>query len=319
VLNEADSLATLFASIAEQTRQPDEIVVVDGGSTDGTADVARAWQVRGLPITLLVRPGANISAGRNAAIAATAAPLIAVTDAGVRLEPGWLAALTRAFDDSDPPEVVAGFFRSDPRSPFEVALGATTLPTVEEIRPERFYPSSRSVAFTRRAWERVGGYPEWLDYCEDLLFDFALEDAGCRRAWAPDAVVHFRPRTNPRAFYLQYYRYARGDGKADLWRRRHAIRYATYLGLPLGLLAARRWPWLLGPLGLAAVGYYLRRPYIRLGPALRPMRWSERLTALAWVPALRLIGDVAKMAGYPIGLWWRLRHRHEIPSGHPRR
>lgn len=318
MLNEADSLATLFASVAGQTRRPDEIVVVDGGSTDGTADVARAWQAQGLPIALLARPGANISAGRNAAIAATAAPLIAVTDAGVRLEPGWLEALTRPFDDPDPPEVVAGFFRSDPRSPFEVALGATTLPTADEIRPERFHPSSRSVAFTRRAWERVGGYPEWLDYCEDLLFDFALEDAGCRRVFAPDAVVHFRPRPSPRAFYLQYYRYARGDGKADLWRRRHAIRYATYLGLPLGLLAARRWPWLLGLIGLAAAGY-LRRPYIRLWPALRPMGWSERLTALAWVPALRLIGDIAKMAGYPVGLWWRLSHRREIPPGHPRR
>lgn len=318
VLNEADNLASLFASVAAQTRQPDEIVVVDGGSTDGTAQVVQAWRARGLPITLLTRPGANISAGRNAAIEHARAPLIAVTDAGVRLEPGWLAALTRPFDEPDPPEVVAGFFRSDPRTAFEAALGATTLPAVEEVEPERFYPSSRSVAFTRRAWERVGGYPEWLDYCEDLLFDFALEDAGCRRAWAPDAVVHFRPRPSARAFVVQYYRYARGDGKADLWRKRHAIRYVTYLGLPLGLLMARRWPWLLGPLGLA-VAAYVRRPYRRLWPALPTMSWSERLTALAWVPTLRLIGDVAKMAGYPVGVWWRLTHQHDVPPGHPRR
>ena len=49
------------------------------------------------------------------------------------------------------------------------------------------------------------------------------------------------------------------------------------------------------------------------------MSWPERLAALAWVPALRLIGDVAKMAGYPVGLWWRLTHRELIPPGHPRR
>ena len=47
--------------------------------------------------------------------------------------------------------------------------------------------------------------------------------------------------------------------------------------------------------------------------------WPERLAVVAWVPALRLIGDVAKMAGYPVGLWWRLTHRHLIPPGHPRR
>jgi glycosyltransferase involved in cell wall biosynthesis len=318
VLNEAGSLADLFASVATQTRPPDEIVVVDGGSTDGTVGVIQGWQRRGLPIALLVRPGASISAGRNLAIGQARAPIVAVTDAGVRLEPGWLAALTAPFEGSDPPDVVAGFFQSDPRTAFEAALGATTLPNVEEIRPERFYPSSRSVAFTRVAWERVGGYPEWLDYCEDLLFDFALEDAGFRQAWAPDAVVHFRPRSSARAFFRQYYRYARGDGKADLWRKRHAIRYATYLGLPLGLLLARRRPWLLAPMLLAVAGY-VRRPYRRLAPSLPSRSWRDRAVALAWVPAIRLIGDVAKMVGYPVGLLWRLQNAADIPPGHPRR
>src|SRR3954471_16043733 len=98
VLNEADNLDALFASVAAQTRQPDEIVVVDGGSTDRTPEVIRAWQPRGPPLTLVVQAGANISAGRNAAISRATTPIIAVTDAGVRLEPGWLAALTAPFD-----------------------------------------------------------------------------------------------------------------------------------------------------------------------------------------------------------------------------
>jgi glycosyltransferase involved in cell wall biosynthesis len=318
VLNEADNLDALFTSVAAQTRPPDEIVVVDGGSADRTPEVIRAWQARGLPLLLVVQAGANISAGRNAAIARATAPIIAVTDAGVRLEAGWLAALTAPFDAPAPPDVVAGFFRADPRSAFEAALGATTLPLVEEIQPERFAPSSRSVAFTKRAWEAVGGYPAWLDYCEDLIFDFALQDAGYRFGWAPEAIVHFRPRSSPRAFFLQYYRYARGDGKADLWRKRHAARYLTYLGLPLGLLIARRWPWLLLPMALAAAGY-IRRPYRRLSPLLPSLSLAERALAIGWVPLIRLIGDVAKMLGYPVGWTWRLSHRAAIPPDHPRR
>jgi glycosyltransferase involved in cell wall biosynthesis len=308
VLDEGATVDELFASIAAQSRPPDRIVVVDGGSRDGTVEKIAAWRERGLPITLIVRPGANISVGRNLAIARADAGVVAVTDAGVRPRPDWLAALVAPFEGPDPPDVVSGFFRPDPRSPFEVALGATTLPATEDVRPERFLPSSRSVAFTRAAWERVGGYPEWLDYCEDLVFDLALRDAGCRFAWAPSAVVCFRPRRTLRAFFLQYYRYARGDGKAGLWRRRHAIRYATYLGLPLALVLACRRPWLLVPLSLAAGGY-VRRPYERLLPSLAMLAPRDRGAAVCWVPPIRLIGDAAKMLGYPVGLAWRWRHR----------
>src|SRR5438046_660918 len=126
------------------------------------------------------------------------------------------------------PEVVSGFFVPEPQSTFELAMGATVLPRVSEIDPERFLPSSRSIAFTKAAWQAVGGYPEWLDYCEDLVFDFALRRRGAF-AFAPAALVHFRPRGSLRSFFRQYYLYARGDGKAGLWPWRHAMRYATYL------------------------------------------------------------------------------------------
>ena len=116
-------------------------------------------------------------------------------------------------------------------------MGATVLPTVDEIKPESFLPSSRSVAFTKEAWDAAGGYPEWIDYCEDLIFDFRLRDAAGPFAWAPDAVAHFRPRGSLKAFFKQYYRYARGDGKADLWRKKHLIRYVTYLIALPGLIA----------------------------------------------------------------------------------
>jgi hypothetical protein len=133
--------------------------------------------------------------------------------------------------------------------------------------------------------------------------------------WAPRAVVHFRPRGDMRSFFRQYYRYARGDGKADLWRMRHAIRYATYfLGLPLLLLLSRRRPLPGLLLALGAAAAYTRRPYARLGPRLPRLAPLQQVQALLLVPAIRLVGDVAKMLGYPAGLWWRARNwdRKEI-------
>jgi glycosyltransferase involved in cell wall biosynthesis len=311
VLNEAASLDALLTSLDAQTRRPDEIVVVDGGSTDATWEQLGRWQHEADGRLALRLPGANIAKGRNAAIRAASSELIAVTDAGVRLEPDWLEQLAAPFEAADPPDVVSGFFTADPRGLFELALGATTLPTVDEIDPTRFLPSSRSVAFRKAAWQAVGGYPEWLDYCEDLVFDLALKARGYRFGWAPDAVVHFRPRPDARGFFLQYYRYARGDGKALLWAKRHAIRYATYLAAPALLRRTRAHPLALALIGLGGLAY-CRRPLQRLAPHLRGMPAADRVGAVALVPAIRLIGDVAKMVGYPVGLLWRVTQRARV-------
>jgi glycosyltransferase involved in cell wall biosynthesis len=316
VLNEGAAIERLLESLATQSRPPDEVVIVDGGSTDGTMASLRAWSEAGrLALRVLHKPGANISAGRNAAIAAATGSVIASTDAGVKLEEGWLEALVAPF--AGPPDgrfvaAVSGWFVAEAHNAFEAAMGATVLPHRREIKPATFLPSSRSVAFRKAAWEAAGGYPEWLDYCEDLIFDLRVRQLYGTFPFAPEALVHFRPRGSLRAFFKQYYRYARGDGKADLWRKRHAIRYLTYLvaGPLLVVLALLHSPWWWLAL-LAGLAAYTATPYRRLWPLLAPFNLAQRLQALLLVPVIRVVGDVAKMIGYPVGLAWRWQHRGE--------
>lgn len=305
VLNELDAIDRLLDSMLSQTRCPDEIVIVDGGSRDGTQEVVRRRAAE-QPIRLIELPGSNISRARNAGIAATASPIVAVTDCGVRLEAEWLERLVAPLERTDGPDVVGGFFAADPRGAFETALGATTLIGLDEVDPERFLPSSRSVAFRRDAWQAVGGYPEWLDHSEDVYFDLQLQGHGFRIVFEPGALVHFRPRGSLGAFFRQYRAYARGDGRADLWRRRHALRYAAYLGAPivLGLAGRRRARLLLA--GAVLGSAYLYRPYRRLARWLPPMALMDRAAAVAWVPIIRVVGDVAKMLGYPAGVRGRI-------------
>ncbi|MBC8098346.1 MAG: glycosyltransferase, partial [Armatimonadetes bacterium] len=97
VLNEGDNLHGLMGSLCAQTRLPDEIVIVDGGSRDDTVRILHSYADR-LPLRVLVEPGCNISEGRNSAIRAAQFEVIAVTDAGVRLSPDWLAQLAQSFD-----------------------------------------------------------------------------------------------------------------------------------------------------------------------------------------------------------------------------
>lgn len=308
LLNEEHSLGPLLESLLTQTRRPDEVVIVDGGSRDNTMRIAESFNDR-LNLRLLSVPGANISRGRNVAIDAARGEIIACTDGGVRLHADWLAQLVEPFERCPETDVVSGFFQPDAHSEFELAMGATVLPTVDEIIPECFLPSSRSVAFRKDAWAKVSGYPEWLDYCEDVVFDLDLRRLGKRFAWAPQATVYFRPRSSLRSFFLQYYRYARGDGKSNLWPRRHAIRYGSYAA-GLGLLAAGfSWPALWGLFAIGTIGY-LQRPYRRLWRHLDGLAPHRHLRALLLVPIIRVTGDIAKMVGYPVGLWWRRRHYH---------
>ncbi len=314
ILNEASSIGTLLTSLLEQTRLPDEVVLVDGGSIDGTWNHLEAFSTRApFPVQIISAPGTNISQGRNIAIDQARGEIIASTDAGVRLSKEWLDNLVNPFEEANPPDVVSGFFVAEPQSLFERALGAVTLPRKEEIDSSGFYPSSRSVAYRKKAWEKVGGYPEWLDYCEDLVFDFALEDAGFEFTFAPEAVVYFRPRSSLRGYIRQYYRYARGDGKADLWRYRHLIRYSTYLiGVPLVLwLTCKSWLGVI-PLLLGITGYMLR-PARRLVPWLKGLSLKQTLLVSLWGAIIPLAGDLAKMVGYPVGVWWRWHHAPARP------
>lgn len=324
VYNESASINRLLTSLAAQTRVPDEIVICDGGSQDGTLEEIQAWAAQSqVPVNVIVAPGANISRGRNLAIAAAKGPLIAATDAGVRLDPQWLEHLVAPWEQAsngEAPVAVAGFFLPDAEGVFQSAMAATVLPLHDDIDPNRFLPSSRSVAFTKDAWAATGGYPEWLDYCEDLIFDFAINELRPQQptafAWAPNALVYFRPRTTLSSFWTQYYRYARGDGKADLFRKRHAIRYFVYLVALPALIGHGLWGFFarwLGWLGLlVGIAAYCWRPWQRLkvvGADLSPMQW---FAAALLVPVIRAVGDVAKMVGYPVGRRWRAQNRYLI-------
>jgi glycosyltransferase involved in cell wall biosynthesis len=308
VRDEADNIAALLDSMLAQTRQPDEIVINDCMSRDATPEIVRAYAARE-PRVRLVFGGHNISSGRNSAIRHARGAIVASTDAGLTLDRGWLAALVAPIEAGEA-DLVGGFYQPEPRTLFELVLGAVNYRDVAEIDPGTFLPFGNCMAFRRELWERVGGFPEWLSHSEDLYFDLAAERAGFRRAFAPGALINFRPRGSLGAFARQYYLYARGDGRAGLWPRRHAARYGVYAGLLTALAVAASRPWARLPVALllaAGVAGYTRQPYRRLWPQLRGRPAAERAYALALVPVIRLVGDVAKMAGYPEGVRGRRR------------
>jgi glycosyltransferase involved in cell wall biosynthesis len=291
VKDAAPEIEEFLASVQAQTRPPDEVVIVDGGSSDGTAEALRrvSW------LTLLEEPGAGIARGRNIAVRAASHEVVACSDADVVLAPDWLERILEPMERGA--EVSMGTYRPLARTFFETCAASVSIKELAEIDPRTYMPSARSVAFRRESFEAAGGYPEWLAIGEDMYLNRRWRALGVRMDLARDAVVFRRPRPDLPAYWRQFAAYAAGDGEAGMHARRHALRFAVY-GALLGALASGR----RGPMGIAAVAgaAYAARP-LRRAFRLFP-RPGQRAAAAIAVPALMLVTDVAKMTGYLRGL-----------------
>ena len=220
VKDEAESAAPWVASLLSQSHLPDEVILVDGGSTDGTLELLQAFAAEApFPVEVLSRPGVNIARGRNLAIQRAHHSLIAVTDFGCVLDPVWLEALLSPFRDDESIEVSAGWYRPSHQGR---TLKGGLWPDLRLTMPQSFLPSSRSIAFRVEAWRAAAGYPEWLTLTgEDTYFALELKKLCRRWAFVPDAVVAWQAPSSWLAYLDKAYRWSQGDGESSVHGRYH--------------------------------------------------------------------------------------------------
>ncbi|MBR9974375.1 MAG: glycosyltransferase [Bacteroidetes bacterium] len=291
--NEAAHIALFLDGVRAQTVAPAEIVVCDGGSTDGTAALLREHGAD-LPLRLIDAPGANIARGRNLAIRAATQDVLAITDAGCEIDPHWLERITAPLLATPEVDAVGGGYALAGETRLQRWTRAATL-HLEQQRPEDFLPSSRSFAVRRAAIEAAGMYPEHLTFAgEDTALVLAMKARGARFVTRWDALVRWYPRDTLAGFLRQHWLYGLGDGEARSSGARYARTLLKWGGIAALALFGLLSPWLL-LLVPAAVWLNARRlcPVYRW----RSLPIADRLGAYA----VLVLKEWSMFAGYLAG------------------
>ena len=99
--NECDLVGTAIRSVIAQTRRDWRLIVVDDGSTDGTAEAVSGFVETDPRVELLRKPNEGLAAARNTAINASESPFVCFLDADDLWLPGYLDAMASALDDNE--------------------------------------------------------------------------------------------------------------------------------------------------------------------------------------------------------------------------
>ena len=256
--NEATTIDRLLGALAAQTAPPDEVIIVDDGSTDDTAARAMAWADR-LPVRVVPGPCRGVAAALNTGIAAASGALIARCDGHSWPDPGYLAAAREAIDADPAIGIVGGVWRivpGDQTAEAAAIAGVVSHPIGSGGAAYRHRPpaSPQEVdtvpfgVFTRARWAALGGYDERLGANEDYDFNERVRRDGGRVVLHPALRSTYCARSTLSALARQYSRY--GYWKRQMVRRdptsvrlRQRVASSVVPVLTGGLLgAALGWP-----------------------------------------------------------------------------
>jgi glycosyltransferase involved in cell wall biosynthesis len=188
VYNCEDYLAEAIDSVLAQTYSPIELIVVDDGSTDGTAEVAKAYGSR---VRYAFQERGGMGAGRNHAVSLARGGYFAFLDADDRFRPEKIERQMAAFEQEPSVEVVFGHM-SEFISPDLDSEAAARLRRPVDVAP---WPTPNLMLVTRAAFSRVGLFSTTLRVGIGVDWYAHALEAGIKQVMIPDLVLERRLHT----------------------------------------------------------------------------------------------------------------------------
>lgn len=167
--NKEREIAATIRSVLAQTRLPDEVLVIDDGSTDRSAEVVRA--IASPRVRLLTQTNAGVSAARNRGIAEARGEYIALLDADDVWEPGFLAEIEALIGEYPDCGLYCTGFSVVGDDGIFPAPGLAERGVVADFfrdSAHRYIAIPSTSCIPRRVFDTVGGFPEGMKIGEDL-------------------------------------------------------------------------------------------------------------------------------------------------------
>lgn len=293
--NEQASIAALLDSLLAQTHPAAEIIVVDAGSVDRTAEIVREYHAAAVPVRLVSSGSAFPGIARNIGVATAASEYIALTDAGIRLDPRWLEKLCAALGEAARPDVVFGSYQPVTPSFFSQCAATAYVPARSAEKGEEIRgPSIASCLLRKSLFHATGGFPPYRA-AEDLMFLEQIRREPWSIAYAPEAIAHWELAAGWRSTYRRFALYSYHNliaGRGRYWHYGAARFYV--LAAPFLILGCvNGTAWFLVPLlgGCARIGVALwRKRNEHWGAACNPLRWMV-------VGMILMLLDAATLSG----------------------
>lgn len=238
--------AELGALAAQTFTGPFEVVVADNGSTDRSTEVAERWRDR-LPHLRVVDASRarGVSAARNDGIRAARTDVVLICDADDVVSQGWVEAMLRGLEHSD---FVGGAL--DTRTINDVGNRewipleplTTSLP---DTWGGRRYAFGGNLGMRRRVFDDAGGFDESYGAgAEEIDFAWKALDAGHEVRFVPEAVVHYRLRTDLRAVLRQQFNSGLGTAQVyATFRPPELVVRSWHRRVRHELILLRQFPW----------------------------------------------------------------------------